>query len=142
MRTKNTVRNTSDTQENYVRAIFLLDNAERTVTVTALAKKLHLSKSTVSERLKELASEGLVVAPHYGKITLTPAGTMLGKKLTYKHRLAEVFLHQTLRMPKSAVHEEAEQLEHALSDEVARRLHKFLKNPTHDPHGSKIPKLK
>ena len=141
MRTNYSARSISDTKEDYVRAVFLLNKAEKVVTVTALAKKLHLSKSTVSERLKELASEGLVVAPHYGKITLTPAGNILGKKLTYKHRLVEVFLHQTLKMPKRAIHEEAEQLEHAISDEVARRLHKFLKNPTHDPHGSKIPKL-
>ena len=142
MRTKHSIQNTSNTQEDYVRAIFLLDNAEKAVTVTALAKKLQLSKSTISERLKELASGGLVIAPHYGRITLTPEGDMLGKKLTYKHRLAEVFLHQTLKMPKRAVHKEAEHLEHAMSDEVARRLHRFLKRPTHDPHGSKIPTLK
>jgi DtxR family transcriptional regulator, Mn-dependent transcriptional regulator len=124
-----------------LRAIFLLSSNEHGTTVTALAHKLQLSKSTVSERLKDLASDGLVVAPPYGKVTLSPAGAKLGKKLTFKHRLVEVFLYQTLGMPKEAVHEEAEQLEHALSDEVAKRLHAFLNNPTHDPHGSKIPTL-
>ena len=141
MRTNLSVRGVSDTQEDYLRAIFLLSNNEHGTTVTELAKKLQLRKSTVSERLKELASDGLVVAPLYGKVTLSPAGAKLGKKLTFKHRLVEVFLYQTLGMPKEAVHEEAEQLEHALSDEVAKRLHSFLKNPTHDPHGSKIPTI-
>lgn len=141
MRTNHSVRNLSDTQENYVRAIFLLSKDDHGTTVTALADKLQLNKSTVSERLKNLASDGLAVAPLYGKISLTPAGMKLGEKITHKHRLIEVFLHQTLGMPKEAVHREAEQLEHALSDEVAKRLHTFLNHPTHDPHGSEIPTL-
>ena len=141
MRTNHSVRDLSDTQENYLRAIFLLSGDGHGTTVTKLADKLQLNKSSVSERLKNLASDGLVVAPLYGKITLTPAGVKLGEKLTHKHRLIEVFLHQTLGMPIEAVHKEAEQLEHALSDEVAKRLHAFLKHPTHDPHGSEIPNL-
>lgn len=131
----------SITKEDYLRAVYILGQDDQEVTVTNLAKKLQLRKSTVSERLKDLASEGLVIAPPYKKITLTASGTQLGKKLTHKHRLIEVFLHETLGMPKELVHKEAEQLEHALSDEVARRLRKFLDQPTHDPHGSKIPSL-
>jgi DtxR family Mn-dependent transcriptional regulator len=124
-----------------LRAIYLLSKSDGEAAVTDIATKLHLRKSTVSERLKELATAKLVVAPPYGKVSLSPRGKKLGEKLTFKHRLLEVFLYQTLKMPKDAIHEEAERLEHALSDDVAKRLARFLNSPTHDPHGSKIPKL-
>lgn len=138
MRTNPNTRDLSAVREDYLRAIFLLGDE---ATVTNIASKLQLSKSTVSERLKDLATDSLVIAPPYGKVTLTATGTKLAEKLTYKHRLLEVFLYQTLKMPKDSVHDEAERLEHALSDEVANRLGDFLKSPTHDPHGSKIPSL-
>ena len=142
MRTNLPKENLSATQEDYLRAIYLLTKHSDGAAVTDIAAKLSLSKSTVSERLKELSVTKLVVAPPYGKVSLTPRGQKLGEKLTYKHRLLEVFLYETLKMPMDAVHDEAEQLEHALSDEVAKRLHTFLKRPTHDPHGSKIPIVK
>ncbi|MFT7644960.1 MAG: DtxR family Mn-dependent transcriptional regulator [Candidatus Paceibacteria bacterium] len=141
MRTNLSIQEPSAKQEDYLRAIYLLNSYDCNATVTNIADKLQLSKSTVSERLKDLSSAKLVIAPLYGKVTLTKEGTKLGQKLTHKHRLIEVFLHETLGMPKSAVHDEAEILEHALSDEVAKRLSTFLKKPTHDPHGSKIPSL-
>jgi len=77
----------------------------------------------------------------YGKVTLTAAGKKFGEKITFKHRLVEVFLYETLGMPIDSVHAEAEILEHAISDEVAKKLSDFLHRPTHDPHGSKIPTL-
>jgi DtxR family Mn-dependent transcriptional regulator len=138
MRTNPDAWDISAVREDYLRAIFLLgDDA----TVTNIADKLQLSKSTVSERLKDLAADSLVIAPPYSKVTLTKAGTKLAEILTYKHRIIEVFLYETLGMPKDSLHEEAERLEHALSDEVAKKLGDFLKSPTHDPHGSKIPSL-
>lgn len=138
MRTKSSKHVLSATQEDYIRAIYLLNQEEDNATVTNLANKLNLSKSTVSERLKSLSAAKLAVAPLYGKVQLTPEGKKLGEKLTYKHRLLEVFLYETLKMPKDKIHDEAEILEHALSDEVTKRLAKFLDSPTHDPHGSKI----
>lgn len=141
MRTISSKLELTSTQEDYIRAIYLLSKDGDGATVTGIAKKLELSKSTVSERLKELSAANLAVAPPYGKVTLTKKGKILGEKLTFKHRLLEVFLYQTLKMPKDAIHEEAERLEHALSDDVAKRMAKFLNSPTHDPHGSKIPTL-
>lgn len=140
MRTNDSTSGPSAKQEDYLRAIYLL-NGHASASVTTIADKLELSKSTVSERLKDLASAELVIAPPYGKITLTQAGAKLGQKLTHKHRIIEVFLHETLGMPKDLVHDEAEILEHAISDDVAKRLSAFLKKPTHDPHGSEIPSL-
>lgn len=140
MRTNSDIPIPSAKQEDYLRAIYLLNN-HNGASVTTIADKLKLSKSTVSERLKDMSNAKLVIAPPYGKVTLTKEGSRLGQKLTHKHRLIEVFLHETLGMPKNSVHNEAEILEHALSDEVAVRLSRFLKKPTHDPHGSKIPSL-
>lgn len=129
------------TKEDYVRAIYLLHQAGEETGVTNIAGRLQLSKSTVSERVRELIRDGLVVAEPYGRVSLTEVGTNEGKKLTYKHRIIEVFLHDTLRLPKDKIHDEAERLEHAFSDEAIRKLAKFLGNPTSDPHGSAIPKI-
>ena len=128
----------SSTKEDYIRAIYILSQSESGAGVTGIAKRLKLSKSTVSERIKELVRDGLVVAAPYSAVALTPKGAKVGKKLTYKHRLIEVFLHETLKIPKDKVHAEAERLEHAFSDETIKRLDAFLKHPTHDPHGSPI----
>lgn len=129
------------TKEDYVRAIYILDTSQHSTGVTDIANKLALSKSTVSERVKELVNEGLVVSEPYGKVTLTKRGSEVGKKLTYKHRIIEVFLHNTLHIPKDKIHAEAERLEHAFSDDVIKRLATFLGNPVSDPHGSTIPTI-
>lgn len=84
--------------------------------------------------------DGLTLSRPYSSVSLTKQGLALGKKMTYKHRLIEVFLHQTLRVPKNQIHAEAERLEHAFSDDAIERLDAFLKHPTHDPHGSPLPK--
>ena len=129
------------TKEDYIRAIYILDAQQEGVGVTDIANRLGLSKSTVSERVKELVTKKLLQSEPYGKVTLTREGGVLGKKLTHKHRVIEVFLHDTLRIPKDKIHAEAERLEHACSDEVIQRLAAFLGNPTNDPHGSAIPKV-
>lgn len=142
MRTKGVqLAHITATKEDYVRAIYILDMTQGETGVTNIANRLTLSKSTVSERVKELVNEGLVVSEPYGKVTLTKRGSEIGKKLTYKHRLIEVFLHNTLHLPKDKIHAEAERLEHAFSDDVIKRLATFLGNPTNDPHGSPIPKV-
>lgn len=130
------------TKEDYVRAIYILRENGVGTGVTQIADKLGLSKSTVSERVKELEKDGLVKALPYAEVELTKEGGEVGKKMTYKHRLIEVFLHQTLGVPEKDVHPEAERLEHAFSDEVIQLLAKFLKYPTNDPHGSALPKIK
>ncbi len=132
----------TSTKEDYLRAIFILsDKNKGKVGTTQIAKYLNLSKSTVSERLKELMKQKLIEPSFYSSIKLTPAGKKTGQKLTYKHRLIEVFLHQVLKIPKNKVHNEAHKLEHAFSDEVIKKLSNFLGNPQHDPHGVLIPKI-
>lgn len=129
---------TTSTKEDYVRAIYILHISAKETGVTNIAERLKLSKSTVSERVKELVRDGLATALPYAQVELTAKGVDIGKKLTYKHRLIEVFLHKTLKMPKDKVHAEAERLEHAFSDDAIKALDSFLKHPTVDPHGSPI----
>ena len=136
----NTKPRVSPAREDYIRAIYLLKEAGEDPGIIQIAKRLNLSKSTVSERMKELTHDGLTISKPYSTISLTKQGMALGKKMTYKHRLIEVFLHQTLKLPKDLIHSEAERLEHAFSDEAIERLDIFLKHPTHDPHGSLIKK--
>lgn len=129
----------SATQEDYLRTIYLLQQRGEGVSVTNVAEKLSLSKSTVSERLKDLAKAKLITQKRYGSISLSPTGEKVGQNVTRKHRIIEVFLHDTLGMTNADIHAEADSLEHALSDVVVERLSKFLDHPTTDPHGSPIP---
>lgn len=132
----------SSTKEDYLRAIFLLQISGKGSGVTKIADRLGLSKSTVSEQVRELVKDGFVIADPYAEVVLTNKGKSLAEKLTYKHRLIEVFLNDVLKMPQDKVHQEAERLEHACSDEVIKRLAKFLGHPKKDPHGSNIPEIK
>ena len=84
----------------------------------------------------------MAVAVAYAPVTLTQKGVDIGEKLTFKHRIIEVFLHDVLKIEKEKIHAEAERLEHACSDEVIQKLAGFLNNPKSDPHGSAIPQIK
>lgn len=128
----------SPTREDYIRAIYLLEEGGEAPGIQQIANRLGLSKSTVSERIKELTRDGLTISKPYSTITLTKQGYAIGKRMTYKHRLIEVFLHETLKLPTDLIHAEAERLEHAFSDKAIEQLAIFLKHPTHDPHGSII----
>jgi DtxR family Mn-dependent transcriptional regulator len=139
MRTSPSARITA-TREDYIRAIYILQEKGIEPGIIQIADRLNLSKSTVSERVKELTADGLTISKPYSTVSLTKAGTLLGRKMTYKHRLIEVFLHTTLKLPAEKIHAEAERLEHAFSDEAIELLDVFLKHPTHDPHGSLIKK--
>jgi DtxR family transcriptional regulator, Mn-dependent transcriptional regulator len=138
MRTLVSKARISPTREDYIRAIYLLQERGKEPGIIEIAKRLNLSKSTVSERIKELTQDGLTISKPYSTISLTKEGAALGKKMTYKHRLIEVFLHRTLKLPAEKIHQEAERLEHAFSDEAIKQLASFLKHPTHDPHGSPL----
>ncbi len=131
----------SPVREDYIRAIYLLQEKGSEPGIVEIAKRLNLSKSTVSERIKEMTEAGLTISKPYSSVSLTKKGLTIGKKMTYKHRLIEVFLYKILHMPKESIHAEAERLEHAFSDEAIARLDKLLCHPTHDPHGSLLPKL-
>ena len=131
-------RNITPTKEDYLRAIYLATQGKKNLRTVRLARQLKLAKSTVSERVRELARQGLIHHRRYSTLGLTKKGRRIATRLTYKHRIIEVFLHIVLKMPKNHVHREAHKLEHAFSDEVIFRLGKFLGNPKRDPHGKSL----
>ena len=129
-------------REDYLRAIFKFqEKGIQPIKLIDVGACLGLSRSTVSERVQELSRAGYLLHSKYGRLQLTRRGYLIAKKLTHKHRIVEVFLHNILRVPKNEVHAEAHSLEHALSDKVIKRLGHFLGNPTIDSHGAPIPVL-
>lgn len=126
--------------ENYLKHVLLLsDGSEDLVSMGALAGALEVVPGTVTTMVKALADAGLVEhQPRHG-VRLTHDGRRVALNVLRKHRLVETFLVQVLKMDWSKVHAEAEQLEHAISDEVLDRLDALLGHPVTDPHGDPIP---
>ncbi|MFW9779670.1 MAG: metal-dependent transcriptional regulator [Candidatus Heimdallarchaeota archaeon] len=130
------------TQEDYLRAIYrLTEELGREIKIKDLVQYMDLAKSTVSERVTSLAKRNLVQKTNYSPIVLTARGLKIGAKLTLKHRIIEVFLHEFLGLDLDSVHEEAHRLEHAFSDRVIEQLRKKLENPLHCPHGRPFPNI-
>jgi DtxR family transcriptional regulator, Mn-dependent transcriptional regulator len=130
------------TIENYVKAIYQISSAEdgRPATTGQLAESLQVSPSTVTSMLKTLSESGLATYVKYGGAELTDAGRALALRVLRRHRLIELFLSRTLNLTWDEVHEEAENMEHAVSDLLVDRIDAFLNYPAHDPHGDPIPK--
>jgi DtxR family transcriptional regulator, Mn-dependent transcriptional regulator len=130
----------TSTVENYLKHVLLLsERGDPLVSMGALASALEVVPGTVTTMVKALADEGLVEhQPRHG-VRLTPDGRRMALSVLRKHRLVETFLVNVLKMDWSKVHEEAEQLEHAISDEVLDRLDALLGHPATDPHGDPIP---
>jgi DtxR family Mn-dependent transcriptional regulator len=130
----------TSTVENYLKHILLLsDEASALVPMGALAESLEVVPGTVTTMVKALADSGLVDHRPRQGVRLTDAGSRLALSVLRKHRLVETFLVNVLKMDWSAVHAEAEQLEHAISDDVLDRLDALLGHPAVDPHGDPIP---
>jgi len=126
--------------ENYLKHILLLsEETGDLVSMGALATSLDVVPGTVTTMVKALAAEDLVEhQPRLG-VRLTDSGRRMALGVIRRHRLVETFLVNVLKMDWSSVHSEAEQLEHAISDDVLDRLDALLGHPTTDPHGDPIP---
>lgn len=129
-------------REDYLRAIFCL-NEKGTDKIKSIdiVKFLNISKPAVSEMLKKLQKEKFIEMTPYSNISLTYIGLEEAKKITYKHRVAEIFLKEILKFKDKDLYEEAHKLEHSMSEEVARRIFKYMKNPKVCPCGHKIPSI-
>lgn len=126
--------------ENYLKHVLLLsEGGDELVSMGALAGSLEVVPGTVTTMIKALADEGLVEHQPRQGVRLTVEGRRTALNVLRKHRLVETFLVNVLKMDWSKVHEEAEQLEHAISDEVLDRLDALLGHPSVDPHGDPIP---
>jgi len=125
--------------EDYLKAIWNLQQVEAPVSTSRIAERLGLSAAAVTAMVKRLAEQGLLRhEPYYG-VRLTPAGELAGLRIIRRHRVLELFLTETLGYEWDRVHDEAERLEHAASDELIERLARLLGEPQRDPHGAAIP---
>ncbi len=131
------------TVENYVKMIYLIGArrpADEAVSTGELAHALSVSPGTVTGMLKTLSEASLSIYTPYEGARLTPSGQRLALTVLRRHRLVELFLAQTLAMPWDEVHEEAEHMEHAVSERLVDRIDDFLGHPAVDPHGDPIPR--
>lgn len=126
--------------EDYCKAIFTLQSRrDGAVSTNALAERLAITPGSVSAMLRKLVELGLTEHIPYRGVTLTEQGRAVALEVIRHHRLIELFLAETLDMPWDRVHEEAEILEHVISEELERRIAAKLGDPTIDPHGDPIP---
>ena len=109
------------------------------MSTTALAERLGVTPASVSAMIKKLAERGLVEHVPYKGVGLTAAGERVALEVLRHHRLLELYLAEQLGVPWDRVHDEAEALEHVLSEDLEARIAAKLGNPTHDPHGDPIP---
>ena len=132
----------SDAIQDYLKALYHLQTGEGRVSVTALAREQKVSPASASAMLKKLAALELVEHEPYRGVRLSPAGEKVAVEVIRHHRLLELYLADTLGLHVDAVHEEADRLEHVLSEELEAKIDSALGYPTHDPHGDPIPNAK
>ena len=131
----------TEADENYLKEIYTLELDYEHVTTSMLADRFGYSPATVTGMLKKLANLNWVVYEPYRGVNLTETGRAIALEVIRHHRLIETYLAQALNIPWDRVHEEAERLEHALSEYLEERIDEILEHPTTDPHGSPIPSL-
>lgn len=131
---------TSSSVEDYVKVIYgFTEWQDEPITSTQLAARLGVANSSVSEMVRKLKAQGLVTHQPYRAVRLTDQGRTLALAMVRRHRLLESYLVQELGYSWDEVHDEAEHLEHAVSDIFIERMAAKLGHPTRDPHGDPIP---
>jgi DtxR family Mn-dependent transcriptional regulator len=125
--------------EDYIKAIYKLGGRGERVSTSALAGELKVADASITSMIKKLSDKGYVSYEPYRGVGLTRLGRQTALRIVRRHRLWEMFLVQYLGYSWDRVHDEAERLEHVMSDEMEKRLDRALGHPTHDPHGDPIP---
>src|SRR6267378_3059375 len=131
----------TQSQEDYLKALYHLHGDTRPVPTRELAQRLGISSPSVSEMVNRLEAQGLVEHDRYRGQQLTREGRKVALELVRHHRLLEMFLVQVLGYTWDEVHEEAERLEHVISERMEQRIFELLGRPELDPHGHAIPTL-
>jgi DtxR family Mn-dependent transcriptional regulator len=129
----------SDAIQDYLKSIYKLQTAGGSVSIGALARDQSVSPASASAMVKKLAALDLLEHEPYGRAHLTEAGERVALEVIRHHRLIELYLAETLGLHVDEVHDEADRLEHAISEELETRIDRALGYPTHDPHGDPIP---
>lgn len=125
--------------EDYLKAIYKLTQAGEAVSTNAIAERLGVAPASVSNMVKKLARLKLVEHAPYHGVQLTEGGQKVALEIIRHHRLIELYLSRYLGVSLDKVDEEAERLEHVISEELEERIAQSLGQPTHDPHGDPIP---
>jgi DtxR family Mn-dependent transcriptional regulator len=130
----------SSAVEDYAKAIYALEQrTDGTVSTNALADRLGVTPASASGMVRKLCELGYVTHAPYKGVELTDAGRRVALEVLRHHRLLELYLAESLGLPWDRVHDEAEVLEHHISEELEELIAAKLGNPTHDPHGDPIP---
>jgi len=130
--------------EDYLKIIYKLEGSgseDKGVQTSSIAERLSISQASVSNMIKKLADGDYVSYERYHGVSLTDSGKKIALKMIRRHRILELYLVERLNYSWDEVDEEAEVLEHAITDKLANRMWEELGQPTHDPHGSPIPSL-
>lgn len=134
------VSHLSASSQNYLKAIWGLGEwSEQPATPSTVAARAGVKLSTASDAIRRLTDQGLLEHAPYGAVTLTDSGHVLAVAMVRRHRLIETFLVEVLGYRWDQVHDEADTLEHAVSDLMIDRIDELLGHPTRDPHGDPIP---
>ncbi|PYE50938.1 metal-dependent transcriptional regulator [Deinococcus yavapaiensis] len=128
----------SHAAEDYLKHLYLLGQNGR-VSTQALAEALDITPASVTGMLRKLAEQHLVTHTSYQGASLTVEGERIALEVLRHHRLLELYLHRALGYALDEVHDEAEKLEHVISEDFEARIAEWLGHPTHDPHGDPIP---
>ena len=129
----------SPSQEDYLKQIFLLGDGVESVSTRDLSVRLDVRPASVTGMVQRLAEYGLVSYEPYRGVTLTDSGRRVALEMLRHHRLLETFLEKVLGYGWDEVHEEADRLEHVISERFEARIAESLGHPTRDPHGDPIP---
>ncbi|HWP36477.1 MAG TPA: metal-dependent transcriptional regulator [Gemmatimonadales bacterium] len=129
----------SRSTEDYLKAIYQLEVRGGAAHTSAIADELAIAPPSVTGMVKRLSESGLLEHTPYRGVQLTPTGRRAALRMVRRHRILETYLTTKLGYGWDSVHEEAERLEHAVSDEMVERMAMALGNPRYDPHGAPIP---
>ena len=129
----------SESIQDYLKSVYKLQAEHGRVTIGALAKDQSVSPASASAMVKKLAALDLLAHEPYRGAQLTASGERVALEVIRHHRLLELYLAETLGLHVDDVHDEADRLEHVISEELEARIDKALGFPTHDPHGDPIP---
>jgi DtxR family Mn-dependent transcriptional regulator len=129
----------SEAIQDYLKSVYKLQAADGHVTIGAVARDQGVSPASASAMVKKLAALELLEHEPYRGARLTPAGERVALEVIRHHRLIELYLAETLGLDVDDVHDEADRLEHVISEELESRIDRALGFPTHDPHGDPIP---
>lgn len=129
----------SQAVEDYLKAIYTLESEGDKATTTKIAEALDVSSASATNMVKRLSKMGLVDYQSYKGASLTKSGKKIALEIIRHHRLLELYLLEVMGYSWDEVHDEAEKLEHHISEQFEDKIAKLLDDPTHDPHGDPIP---